>query len=329
VQLDVIIPTCDREELLGRALESLMRAPVPPSLDVRITVVDNNSKDGTRALVTKLSRCDGRLRYIFEPRQGRSPALNAGISQSRGDLIGMIDDDEEIDAGWYRCVARLFADPTIDFIGGPYVPRWGAPQVPWLPTAYRGVIGWVDAGPERRAYGPGFAGMLMGGNAVIRRPLLHSVGPYDANLGRTRKGLMSCEDEDMFQRLLAAGARGVYVPDLIIHHYVPPERLTKRYFRSWCFWRGVSRGVLDRDRPQAVRYAIGVPRYLIGSAVRSIPGTILGLFKRSDPNAFAAELALWDLAGFMYGRYRRTADPDGVTPVVVERLQPLGPEARK
>ena len=61
---------------------------------------------------------------------------------------------------------------------------------------------------------------------------------------------MSCEDEDTFKRLLASGARGWYRPELIVYHHLPPERLTKRYFRRWCFWRGVSLGILDRQQPQ-------------------------------------------------------------------------------
>jgi hypothetical protein len=115
----------------------------------------------------------------------------------------------------------------------------------------------------------------------------------------------------------------------VIHHYVPAERLTKRYFRDWCFWRGVSRGVLDRERPQAVAYAMGVPRYLIGSAVRSIPAAFTGIVRRSDPDAFAAELALWDLVGFFYGRHHFVSDPDPVPPPVSDRLHPLEAQGRK
>ena len=108
----------------------------------------------------------------------------------------------------------------------------------------------------------------------------------------------------MFARLLAAGARGFHRPDLIIHHYVPPERLTKRYFRRWCFWRGVSLGVLDKKRPAAVPYLLGVPRYMIGSGMRGTMETVRSLFGRRDPaQTFKNELAWWDVAGFSYGKH--------------------------
>jgi hypothetical protein len=217
----------------------------------------------------------------------------------------MIDDDEEVDRGWFLTIAAAFVDPTTQFIGGPYVPRWGGKSPAWLATEYGSVIGWADWGQATRQFGPDCGAMLMGGNAVIRRSVLDRVGPYAVDLGRTPGGrLMSCEDEDMFTRLLSIGARGFYRPDLVIHHYVPPERLTKRYFRRWCFWRGVSQGVLDRRRPAAVPYLLGVPRYMIGVAIRGTMDTLRAVFGGGEPaRTFKNELAWWDLIGFFYGKH--------------------------
>jgi hypothetical protein len=106
------------------------------------------------------------------------------------------------------------------------------------------------------------------------------------------------------------GARGYYRPDLIIHHYVPPERLTKRYFRRWCFWRGVSQGVLDRRRPAPVPYVLGVPRYRVGAAVRATIDLGRALLGGRDPaRTFQSELAWWDLAGLVYGKHFYSAGP--------------------
>jgi glycosyltransferase involved in cell wall biosynthesis len=305
MRLDVVVPTHNRAALLSRTLDSLLAADTPPGLDVRVIVVDNRSTDGTRAAVESYQATFGdRLRYVYEVTQGRSPALNAGIRASSGDLIGMIDDDEEVDRTWYRCIATAFADGTVDFIGGPYVPRWGAPRPAWLGTSHRAAVGWVDGGSDIRPFGPGFDGILMGGNAVIRRTLVDRVGLYAVDLGRTATRLLSCEDEDMFKRLLAAGARGFYRPDLIIHHFVPPERLEKRYFRRWCFWHGVSRGMLDRRQPQAVTYLAGVPRYMIGAAARGALEIVRTVGTSGPARRFSNELSWWSLAGFLYGKYR-------------------------
>jgi hypothetical protein len=166
----------------------------------------------------------------------------------------------------------------------------------------------VDPGPDARAMDASYPGILMGGNAVVRRTTLEAAGPYSTALNRTGARLLGCEDEDMYHRLLARSARGRYRPDLIALHYVPRDRLTKKYFRSWCFWRGVSLGVMDRDRPAPVAYLAGVPRYRIGRALRGL----FGMFTASNEAVrFEHELACWDLAGMFWGKhfYRANSEP--------------------
>ena len=307
MKLDVIVPTYNRRELLQKTLRSLLDAEVPAGLEARVYVVDNNSKDDTREVVERWrEKFGGRLRYVFEARQGRSHALNAGIAASDGELVGMIDDDEELDAGWFKCVYEVFAAREVDYVGGRCLPRWEVEPPPaWLPADYRGVIGWVDGGPQERVFERGQTAMLTGGNAVIRRSLLERVGGYSTALGRTDKGLLTGEDEDLYQRLLDAGARGLYVPSLVIHHFVPAERITKRYYRRWCLWRGFSLGVLDRTLPQNVSYLWGVPRYLYGRAARAALRRTKALLirNRSAAENFNDELAVWDLVGYFYGKH--------------------------
>jgi glucosyl-dolichyl phosphate glucuronosyltransferase len=306
MRLDVLIATYNRSALLARTLESLLIADRPTGWSVTVTVIDNRSTDETKSVVESfVPRFDGRLQYIYESRAGRSHALNTGIAATSGELVGMIDDDEEVDRNWPLTIAKAFEDPATDFIGGPYVPRWGGERPAWLGSAYKAAVGWVDGGPGIRQYGPGFDGMLMGGNAVIRRSVLNRIGPYSPDLGRSSDGrLLSCEDRDMFNRLVAAGAKGFYRPDLVILHYVPPERLTKRYFRRWSFWHGVSLGVLDRRRPEPVPYLLGVPRYMIGLAVHAAIDTVRRIFAGREPaRIFKNELAWWDLIGFVFGKH--------------------------
>ena len=306
MRLDIVIPTYTRARLLTRALDSLLAAERPRGLQVAVTVVDNRSTDDTAAVVQSfMPRFAGNLHYVYEDKPGRSHALNAGIAATSGDLVGMIDDDEQVDHRWFVTIAAAFEDPATDFIGGPYLPVWGAERPPWLVSGYGSVVGWAECGDTILRFGPGCDAMLMGGNAVIRRSVLERTGLYSVDLGRTSDGrLLSCEDEDMFARLLMVGARGFYRPDLIIFHYVAPERLTKRYFRRWCFWRGVSQATMDGRRPAPVRHLLGIPRYLIGTAVRGALDSVRSLAGPRDPaRTFKNELAWWDLAGFAYGKH--------------------------
>ena len=299
MKLDVVIPTYNRSTLLRKALGSLLNARVPAGLDVHIIAVDNNSTDDTKAVITEMG-----VSYVFEKRQGRSPALNAGVAVATGDLVGFIDDDEEIDVSWYETILAAFTEHDVDFIGGPYVPRFEGDVPKWLPKSHTAVVGIVDGGDKVVPFDSSYPGILMGGNAVFKRQTLERVGPYSTALGRSGTRLLSCEDEDMYQRLMAMGARGLYLPQLIVYHFIPRERLTKRYHRSWCFWQSVSSAVLDRIRPQPIPYVMGVPRYFYGRALRGI----LRLADRDSESRFSNELSLWELAGFFYGKHFYRSD---------------------
>lgn len=316
MRLDVLLPTYNRASLLRRTLDSLIAARRPADLQVAVIVIDNNSTDHTAEVVAHYRSLLPNLEYVFEARQGLSAALNAGICIGTSELIATINDDEEVDSAWFEVIHEFFLNPEFDFAGGPYKPNWAHTKPDWIPSEFGAVVGWVEAGNQRREYGPGFNAMLMGGNAVFRRHVFEKVGLFNIALGRSAKGLASCEDEDMFGRILAANFRGMYLPELIIHHYIPPERLTRAYHRRWCWGRGASYGMLARGRKQQVAQLFGVPRWQIrratAGALSALKG-MLGLAPASE--SFAGELRVWDLAGYIYGRFFRRMPRTPAQPV--------------
>lgn len=302
--LDVVVPTFNRRDLLRSTVLSLLRAPIPDTLQVSIFVIDNNSEDNTSDTVRELQRqASCPLHYVREWSQGSSHARNAGIRASHGDLIGFVDDDEEVDADWFHVIAREFQDETVHYIGGPCLAKWEVPAPNWLPPGYHSVIGAIPPKPRGR-YGHNHPGMLNGGNAVLRRGVFDRVGLYAGHLGRGAKGLGSEEDAELFQRIQRAEIGGLYVPDLIIHHYVPRARLTRRYHRRWALGRAISQGILHRESRDPVAHVLGIPRHRIGRAVQgAVAFPRHCLRKGGKGQAFADELATWDLLGFIHGRY--------------------------
>ncbi|HEX6463963.1 MAG TPA: glycosyltransferase family A protein, partial [Vicinamibacterales bacterium] len=99
-----------------------------------LIVVDNNCTDNTRAIVERFAaRFPVPLRYVFEKRQGRSPALNAGIAASSGDIIVTTDDDVRVEADWLDRIADALNRLDCDYVGGRVLPIWEAPRPAWLP----------------------------------------------------------------------------------------------------------------------------------------------------------------------------------------------------
>lgn len=302
MRLDIVIATYRRPGLLSRTLESLLRAPAPDGLEWTAIVVDNNSRDNTRETVASFEpRFGGRLRYLLETRQGSSHARNAGISSSRAGIVATIDDDEEIASTWFSSLHDAFADSSIDYIGGPYHPNWEVPPPPWIPVAgYTAVVGIIDSSPEPVDYGPGFSGALISGNSAFRRRVFDTVGLYNPALGRTDRGLLSCEDHDLFLRLQKAGLRGRYIPAFAIHHWIPAERMTASYHRAWVF--GQSTSLVRLPGEPGIALLFGIPRYYFGDAVRNSLRWARSGFTRD--NGLLAQLSWIRIAGSCYGRWR-------------------------
>jgi glycosyltransferase involved in cell wall biosynthesis len=274
----VLVCTYNRAGLLREMLESLRANEAAREWDV--VVVDNNSTDDTRAVVEAMGpRFPVPLSYAFEPQQGKSHALNTGIALARGEVVVFTDDDVRVGHGWLDAAcAELDADHALDYTGGPVRPIWGAPPPAWLDQQRAdlwGTLAILDYGNrgfvfEERQRVP------LGANMAVRRRLIERIGGFDAELGRRGRSLLGQEQAEFFARGRSLGARGAYVPAMELHHHVPPERLTKRYFRRWWFWKGVSRARVDLMHQQtelgldlrAVPYVLRVPRFVWGLLLR-------------------------------------------------------------
>ena len=76
----VVICTWNRTRLLEETLASLVHMNVPSTIEWEVVVVDNNSTDSTRDVVERVAQTFPRpLHYVFEHRQGKSFAMNAGL----------------------------------------------------------------------------------------------------------------------------------------------------------------------------------------------------------------------------------------------------------
>ena len=304
-RLDILIPTLRRPSLLHATLASISKAEPARTLQVGVIVVNNDVTPELPGLTSVLAALPFPVRILHEPRPGKSTALNSGIAASTADYVAILDDDEELSTDWFRVLEDTLEASGVDFVGGRTLALPPADIPGWIPAGYAAVLGLADCCSEERAYGPTFPGLLMGGNAVISRALLARVGPYSPDLGpRLDRRLFSCEDEDMYWRLIDAGARGRYLPRLVIYHYIHRDRLRKGYYRAWCFWNGASKSVLSRRRRSTARQIAGVPRYVYGDALRGLWTCLRTTLTRGPAQArISGELPVWHLAGHLYGRY--------------------------
>ncbi len=276
----ILICTFNRAELLAETLTSLGQVRSSRAWD--IVVVDNNSTDTTRAVVEHYaSLMPVPVVYLFEPRQGKSYALNTGMALSAGEVIVFTDDDVRVSPGWLDAACEtLDHDVAADYTGGPVRPLWGAEPPQWLDVSRSelwGTLAILDYGAEPFVFEERQR-VPLGVNMAVRRSLVERIGGFHPDLGRRGRSLLGQEQAEFFSRGRRAGARGLYVPSMEVHHHVPQARLTKSYFRRWWFWKGIARARVDAMHRSTelgldlarVPHIARVPRFIWGLLPRAL-----------------------------------------------------------
>jgi glycosyltransferase involved in cell wall biosynthesis len=316
MKYSVVIATYKRAGDLRDTLHSL--AGLQPDGPWEVIVVDNNSPDDTRQVVEEAARTfPVGLHYLFESRQGRSPALNAGIRASRGEVVVTTDDDVRVPPDWLNRAGEGLARMGCDYVGGRVLPIWGGPRPAWVPNhggKQWAVIALLDYGPEPIEFG---SRVPLGVNMAFRREAFDRAGLLDPDTGRKAGTLLGQEVREWCIRARKAGVRGVYIPELVLEHIIPADRLNKRYFRRWFYWRGISRARLyeraglDMEAPEQtsmdfsrVPHIFGVPRYLYRKALGALGAWLRATLQRNQLRAFDHETWLWFFAGILRQRWK-------------------------
>jgi len=237
--ITVILCTHNRCQSLSKALESVAASEMPSSTVWEVLVVDNNSRDQTREVIEDYCRRHpGRFRYLFEPKPGKSHALNAGIREAHGEILAFIDDDVIVETNWLRNLTASLNGNTWAGAGGRIFPEKNFSPPPWLPldgpNNMGGILALFDLGAafvelDRPPFGT---------NMAFQKKMFEKYGGFRLDLGPRPGSELRNEDTEFGRRLLAAGERLRYEPSAKVYHRIPEERLTKGYFLKFCFDHG-------------------------------------------------------------------------------------------
>ena len=297
----VVLCTYNRAHLLGDAIAAILAQEGAPSYEV--VVVDNNSTDETPRVLEAFA-ASGAIRVLREPAQGVSYARNRGIAATSAAILAFTDDDVRVEPDWVRSIAAAFAaHPEADMVGGRVEPDWQAEPPAWLAQAGRAPLALVDYGPDPFVVTPARPACLIGANVAVRRRALERLHGFSARLQRVRDGIGSTEDHDLQIRLLESGAVARYDPRIAARAVVPPERLSKRYHRTWHQGHGRFYALMrDPSFERSRRAILGVPAHVYRSAITEAAAWAASLVRGRTARAFAHELKLRFLAAFAVHR---------------------------
>jgi glycosyltransferase involved in cell wall biosynthesis len=112
--VSVLIDTYNHERFIEQAIVSVLEQDFAPR-EREILVVDDGSTDNTPAIVRKFVP---RVRYLRKDNGGQASAFNAGIPETRGEIVSFLDgDDWWVPEKLRRVVDVMLASPTVGMVG--------------------------------------------------------------------------------------------------------------------------------------------------------------------------------------------------------------------
>lgn len=298
--VSIVVSTYNRADRLGLALESILAQG--DDVPFELIVVDNNSTDGTRAVVEAIEGRDSRVRYAFEPRQGLSYGRNTGIELSAAPVIAFTDDDVRVAPQWVREIKHAFdTHPEVAFVGGRVLPNWLAPPPAWLTTAHWAPLALQDYGDTPVSTGRHYAICLVGANLAFRRSVFENIGLFAPALGRIKDGIGSTEDHDIQIRAWKAGLNGMYSPRPLVVADVTPDRLVRAYHRRWHRGHGRHSALMrlrelvpaemgPMSEPANLVKLFGAPAFVYADIIRNVRHWVLATLRRQDPFFYSNQL---------------------------------------
>ena len=197
MQFSIITVSLDAEDTIAHCIESVMGQ----SVQTEHIIIDGRSSDKTLDIVNRYTTHLAKV--ISEPDQGLYDAMNKGLKQATGEIIGLLNADDFYPTGEVLSrVLQAFEDPSIYACYGDlvYVDRIEINRVIryWragLPDPGKFYHGWM---PPHPAF-------------FVRRSLYEQYGLFRTELGT------AADYELMLRLLLKHKIKAAYIPETLVH----------------------------------------------------------------------------------------------------------------
>ena len=148
------MPCLDEAGYVEACLRSVRTQTYPPDR-VEILVADGGSTDGTREILERMAREDGRIRVIDNPDRIQAAGLNRALAAARGDIIVRMDIHCEYASDYVESCVRVLERTGADNVGGSPRCRGESPFQKAVCAALRSPLG-AGGAPQWNPNNEGF-----------------------------------------------------------------------------------------------------------------------------------------------------------------------------
>jgi len=115
MKLTIITPSLNNEQTIERAINSVINQDVE---NLEYIIVDGKSQDNTIPIIEKYARKYSFIKFISEKDNSMTEALNKGLRITTGDVIGIINADDEYFPNVFKFIIRSFENYNLDVLVG-------------------------------------------------------------------------------------------------------------------------------------------------------------------------------------------------------------------
>lgn len=169
--VSIITPSYGQASYIEQTIQSVLSQDYP---NIEYIVIDGGSKDGT---VDILKRYSDRLKWVSEPDEGQTDAINKGFRMATGSIFAWLNADDLYVPGTISTIVNFFnANPDIAFVYGDVMALNGEEKAFGIRTHVRQT---------------NFKELVTGGDNIVqpgafwRAEVWHTIGELDKSLRYT------------------------------------------------------------------------------------------------------------------------------------------------
>lgn len=213
MEISIVIPNYNGEKIIENCLNSVLKQSFN---DFEIIIIDNNSKDGSIKIIEEKYKNVNLIKN--DKNLGFAPAVNQGISVSKGKYVVLLNNDTEVDGNWLENLYKtISSNDKIFSVSSKMIRYFQRDKIDDAGDEYS-ILGWTykrGDGAQISKFNKNVEVFSScGGAAIYNKNILDEIGYFDENF------FAYLEDIDISFRAQIYGYKNLYCSSAIVYHMV-------------------------------------------------------------------------------------------------------------